>query len=67
MENNQTMELAKDVWSEQAMMELLGVNRKQLDNLRREKDFPSVPLTRSVRVYLIEEVLEFVKGVAGRR
>ena len=59
--------LEQQIWSEQTIMEVLGLTRKQLDYLRREKDFPSVPLTRSVRVYLIEEVLEFVKGVAGRR
>ena len=59
--------LEQQVWNEQSIMELLGVNRKQLDHLRLEKGFPCVRLARRVRVYLANEVLEFVKGVASRR
>ena len=63
--DNQT--LAEQVWNEQQIMELLGVNRKQLDHLRLEKGFPCVRLGRTVRVYLANEVLAFVKEVAKRR
>ncbi len=62
---NQT--LAEQVWNEQQIMELLGVNRKQLDHLRLQKGFPCVRLGRTVRVYLTNEVLDFVKQVAERR
>ncbi len=59
--------LEQQIWNEQALMELLGVSRKQLDYLRLEKGFPCVYLGQRVRVYLANEVLEFTKQVAGRR
>ena len=67
MENNQTLELEKLIWSEQAMMELLGVSKKQLARLRREKDFPCIHLTRNIILYLSDEVLDFVQEVRKRR
>ena len=67
MENNQRLELTKDVWSEQAIMELLGINQKQLDNLRREKDLPCVHLNRRVRVYFADEVMKFLEAIRDRR
>ncbi len=59
--------LEQQIWNEQAIIELLGINRKQLDYLRLEKGFPCVHLGQRVRVYLANEVLDFVKQVAGRR
>ena len=61
------MELEKQIWSEQAMMELLGVSRKQLDNLRLEKGLPCVHLNRKVRIYFADEVMEFLKAIRDRR
>jgi len=58
--------LEQQVWNEEALMELLGINRKQLDYLRLEKGFPCVRLGQRVRVYLGDEVLEFVKKAASR-
>lgn len=63
--DNQT--LAEQVWNEQQIMELLGVNKKQLDYLRLEKGFPCVRLGKTIRVYLADEVLNFCKGIAERR
>ena len=59
--------LEQQIWNEQTIMELLGVSRKQLDYLRLEKGFPCVHLAQRVRVYLANEVLDFVKQVASRR
>ena len=59
--------LAEQIWNEQQIMELLGINRKQLDYLRLEKGFPCVRLGKTVRVYLATETLAFVKGIAERR
>jgi len=59
--------LEQQIWSEQAIMDLLGINRKQLDYLRLEKGFPCVHLAQRVRVYLADEVLDFVKQLAMRR
>lgn len=60
---NQTLE--QQIWNEQAIMELLGVNRNQLDRLRYEKGFPCVHLGQRIRVYLASEVLDFLKRHAG--
>ena len=45
------------VYSEAAMLELLGVDKKTLDDLRREKGFPFIRLTARARVYLVDEAL----------
>jgi hypothetical protein len=45
------------------MLELLGVNRNQLDRLRYEKGFPYIHLGQKTRVYLASDVLDFIKSV----
>jgi len=54
------------VYSEAAMLELLGIEKSTLDDLRREKGFPAVRLTTRARVYLADEVLAWLKQRAGR-
>ncbi len=49
------------VYSEEAMLELLGIQKKTLDDLRREKDFPYVRLSARARVYLADEILAWLK------
>ena len=49
------------VYSEDAILELLGIDKKTLDDLRREKGFPFVRLTTRQRVYLAKDVLEWVE------
>jgi chromosome segregation and condensation protein ScpB len=59
--------LDKEVLSERALMELLGIaedDRQQLDRLRTEHGLPCVKLGQRVRVYLVEEIREFVKSLA---
>lgn len=54
------------VYSEAAMLELLGVDKNTLDDLRREKGFPTVRLTTKARVYLADEALAWLKRHARR-
>ena len=56
--------LEQVVYSEAAMLELLGVDKKTLDDLRREKGFPFVRLTARSRVYLADQVLDWLKQQA---
>jgi len=58
--------LEESVYSEAAILELLGIDKKTLDDLRREKDFPFVRLTTRARVYLADEVLAWLKRGARR-
>jgi len=54
------------VYSEAAMLELLGTEKETLDDLRREKGFPFVRLNTRLRVYLADEVLGWLKKQARR-
>jgi len=54
------------VYSEAAMLKLLGIDKKTLDDLRREKEFPFIRLTARSRVYLADEVLAWLKEQARR-
>ena len=58
--------LEHTVYSEVAMLELIGVDKGTLDDLRREKGFPFVRLTARARVYLADEVLDWLEQHARR-
>jgi len=58
--------LEEVVYSEAAILELLGIDKNTLDDLRREKGFPAVRLTTRARVYLADEVLAWLKQQARR-
>ncbi len=47
----------EQVWSEAALMKLLGIQRRALDRLRLNQKVPFVRLTPTVRVYLADDVL----------
>lgn len=49
-------DLAKEVWSEQGMTELLGCTKKQLRRLTLECGLPAVRLERGFYVYLAGDV-----------
>jgi predicted DNA-binding transcriptional regulator AlpA len=53
--------LEHTVYSEVVMLEVLGVDKGTLDDLRRERGFPFVRLTARARVYLADEVLDWLK------
>lgn len=55
--------LEQEIWSEQALLDLLGIEKRTLDALRQDKDFPYVRLTAKARVYLAEDVLSWFKQV----
>ena len=58
--------LEQVVYSEPAILELLGIDKETLDDLRREKGLPFVRLTTRARVYLADEVLDWLKKHTGR-
>ena len=57
--------LEAKVYSEGAMLELLGVDQALLDVLRRERRFPFVRLNARRRVYLADDVLGWLKQRAA--
>lgn len=53
--------LEQQVYSEDALLETLGISKEVLDTLRREKEFPCVYLDQRHRVYLAKQVLEWLE------
>jgi len=57
---NEERDLAKAVWSEAGLTELLGCNRRQLRRLTLEAGLPGVRLQTGIYVYLAEDVLQWL-------
>ncbi len=53
--------LSGQVVSELDLLVSLNISRRTLDNLRKEKGFPTIGLDRTSRVYLVESVLAWLK------
>jgi predicted DNA-binding transcriptional regulator AlpA len=53
--------LEEAVLSEADLLELLGIDKGTLDDLRREKGFPVVRLTTRTRVYLAKDILGWLE------
>ena len=53
--------LEEAVLSEADLLELLGIDKGTLDDLRREKGFPAVRLTTRTRVYLAKDILGWLE------
>lgn len=58
-------ELAKHVCNEQNLLATLDVSYDTLSRLRRSKGFPTVYLNKLNRVYLVSEVLDWLKRNRG--
>ena len=54
------LDLARIVWSEQALMELFGCKKNQVRGLRVNHGLPFVRLQSGLTVYLAEDVLEWI-------
>jgi len=50
------------VYSEPALLEVLGISKEVLDMLRREKQFPCVYLDMRHRAYLAKQVMEWLEN-----
>ncbi len=51
----------QEVLSEVALLELLNVDKRTLDKLRREENLPYIRLDKFYRVYLSDEVLDWLR------
>ena len=48
--------------TENELLEFLDIKKESLDRLRQEEGLPFCKITRQNRVYLVEDVLDFIKG-----
>jgi hypothetical protein len=46
----------EDILSEEALLEILDISKDTLGALRNRKGFPFIPLNRTSRVYLADDV-----------
>ena len=51
----------QEVLSEVALQELLNIGKRTLDKLRREENLPYIRLDKFYRVYLSEDVLDWLR------
>ena len=51
----------QEVLSEVALLELFNVEKQTLDKLRREENLPYIRLDKFYRVYMAEEVLDWLR------
>ena len=51
----------QEVLSEVTLLELLNVDKRTLDKLRREDNLPYIRLDKFYRVYMAEEVLDWLR------
>ena len=58
-------ELSKHVISEYDLLRILNMERPALDKLRWGGDFPVVYLSRSNRVYLVKDLLDWLESHKG--
>jgi hypothetical protein len=57
----QRLPLEHLVYSEEALLEVLAINKGVLDSLRLDKDFPFIRLDVRHRVYLSGDVQDWLK------
>ncbi len=62
----QYSKLETHVSTEKEIMEVLDLTKKQLDYLRWNKGFPYIQLQRRVRVYMDDDVFEYLQRI-GRQ
>ena len=68
MNENGNVDLTREVWSEPALMELLGIKKNQVRRLRTEHGMPMRRLQVGTYVALTGELLNWLKSrsIAGQ-
>ena len=51
-----------EILTEKELLELLGVKRSQLDNLRLKQHLPFCKVSDRTRIYLARDVVDYIKG-----
>ena len=61
MENRSTNEGLKNILTETELLELLGLKKSQLANLRLGKKLPFLKISKTSRLYLESDVFDWLK------
>ena len=58
---NQSPRSVDDILTEKELLELLGIKRSALDDLRYRHKFPFCKISNTNRIYLVKDVLDFIE------
>ncbi len=61
MEKDQLKGIEK-ILTEKELLELLGIKRSALDDLRHKKQLPFCRISNTNRIYLVKDVIEFIES-----
>ena len=61
MEKDQLKGIEK-ILTEKELLELLGIKRSALDDLRYKKQLPFCKISNTNRIYLVKDVIEFIES-----
>ena len=50
------------ILTEKELLELLGIKRSALDVLRHKKQLPFCRISKTNRIYLVKDVIEFIES-----
>ena len=62
-DTNSNLDLTREVWSEPALMELLGIKKNQVRRLRTDHGMPMRRLQVGIYVGLTGELLKWIKSL----
>ena len=61
MEKDQLKGIEK-ILTEKELIELLGIKRNALDDLRHKKHLPFCRISNTNRIYLVKDVIDFIES-----
>ena len=59
---NQLPKSVDDILTERELLELLGIKRSALDELRYRQRLPFCKISNTNRIYLVKDVLDFIES-----
>ena len=62
MNNGITLENLNEVMTEPELLELLGIKKSKLNDLRYNNHLPFCKVSRTNRIYLVGDVLDLIKS-----
>ena len=59
---NQSLKSVDDILTEKELLELLGIKKNALDDLRYRHRLPFCKISNTNRIYLVKDVLDFIES-----
>lgn len=59
---DQTLKSVDDILTEKELIELLGIKKSALDDLRYRHRLPFCKISNTNRIYLVKDVLDFIES-----